>query len=59
VPKVKPIRVATVARISVLPTARETSLETARPVAIDVPRSPCSTFQNHSTYCTGSGLSKP
>jgi hypothetical protein len=59
VPKVKPIIVAMVARISVLPTARPTSLATGRPVASEVPRSPWITFQNHSAYCTGSGLSKP
>jgi hypothetical protein len=59
VPKANPITVATLARIKVLPTARETSLATERPVAIDVPRLPCRTCQNHSAYCTGSGLSKP
>ena len=45
---VKPISVATDARISVLPTARPTSLSTGRPVAIEVPRSPCSTFHSQS-----------
>jgi hypothetical protein len=54
---VKPITVATDARIKVLPTARETSLATDRPVAIEVPRSPWTTFQNHEAYCTG--WSKP
>ena len=39
--------------------ARMTSVATERPVAIEVPRSPCTTFQNHRAYCTGSGLSKP
>ena len=40
-------------------TARATSWATGRPVAMDTPRSPCSTCHSQIAYWTGRGLSNP
>ena len=56
---VKPMIAAAIASVTVLPTARMTSASTGRPVAMELPRSPCSARSSQRPNCTGSGRSKP
>ena len=58
-PSVNPRQAAAMAKMKVLPSALRISSMTGRRVAMERPKSPCTTRVSHSQYWTGSGLSNP